>query len=367
VTGQHAGGGRIVNLAAKALWHMPGRFGIARSLGSHYSLRCVLFHDVSDTESAFTRGLNVTTNRRRFVAALKFLSTHYTPVRLQDVLADSNGRDLPPRPVLVTFDDTYASIAEVAAPLCEKFGIPAVFFVNADTLDNAGLALDNLVCYAVNVLGLDKINAVARGITGIENLELSSLAQVFGGLLPTLSPQVREVFRDALADLVRANERGLAEEARLYLTRRQLRGLAAYDFEIGNHTYSHVHCRTLPHESFCDEIDRNKTELEAVSGRKVRSFSVPYGSSADLTIDLARHLRLSGHEAVFLSESVANPGRGDGFRFDRVSSHAGSDEAFFSEIEVLPRLRAMRNRLFRTRYERPRGGEETAGTHLRSQ
>jgi len=321
----------------------------------------VLFHDVSDTESAFTRGLNVTTNRRRFVAALKFLRAHYTPVRLQDVLADPDGRDLPPRPVLVTFDDTYASVAEVAAPLCEKFNIPAVFFVNADTLDNAGLALDNLICYAVNVLGLDRINIAARGVTGIEDLELHSLAQVFSRLLPALSLQVREAFRNALADLVRAKERGLAEEAALYLTRQQLRGLAAYDFEIGNHTYSHVHCRTLSHDSFRQEIDRNKWELEAVSGRKVRSFSVPYGSSADLTADIVRHLRASGHEAVFLSESVANSGGGDGFRFDRVSSHADSDEAFFSEIEVLPRLRAMRNQLFRTRYEGPRLGEETSG------
>jgi peptidoglycan/xylan/chitin deacetylase (PgdA/CDA1 family) len=366
VTRLHAGGRRVLNLAAKALWHMPGRFGIVRSLGFSYSLRCVLFHNVSDTESAFTKGLNVTTNKRRFVAALKFLSAHYTPVRLQDVLSDSDGRELPPRPVLVTFDDTYASVAEIAAPLCEEFGIPAVFFVNAEALDNVGLALDNLVCYAVNVLGLDKINAVARGVTGIKNLELRSLAQIFGRLLPTLSLQVRGFFRDALADLVRARERGLAAEAGLYLTRPQLRGLAAYDFEIGNHTYSHVHCRTLSHKSFSYEIDGNKAELEAVSGRKVRSFSVPYGSSIDLTADLARHLRLSGHEAVFLSESVANRGGDNGFRFDRVSSHAGSDEAFFSEIEVLPRLRAMRNRLFRARYERPRRGEETAGTHLRS-
>jgi peptidoglycan/xylan/chitin deacetylase (PgdA/CDA1 family) len=358
VTRQHAGG-RVLNLAGKALWHMPGRFGIVRSLGSPYALRCVLFHNVSDTESAFTRGLNVTTNRRRFVAALKFLSAHYTPVRLQDVLADPHGRDLPPRPVLVTFDDTYASVAEVAAPLCEEFGTPALFFVNADALDNAGLALDNLICYAVNELGLDRINIAARGVTGIEDLEMRSLGQVFSRLLPALSLQVREAFRNALADLVRAKERGLAEEAGLYLTRRQLRGLAAYDFEIGNHTYSHVHCRTLSHDSFCQEIDRNKWELEAVSGRNVRSFSVPYGSSTDLTVDMVRHLRVTGHEAVFLSESVANRGGGDGFRFDRVSSHADSDEAFFSEIEVLPRLRAMRNRFFRNSNEGPRMG--TAG------
>ena len=46
---------------------------------------------------------------------------------LQDVIADSDGRALPPRPVLVTFDDAYASVSEIAAPLCSKFGVPGGF------------------------------------------------------------------------------------------------------------------------------------------------------------------------------------------------------------------------------------------------
>ena len=33
-------------------------------LGPRYSLRCVLFHDVSDTESSFTKGLGGTITRK---------------------------------------------------------------------------------------------------------------------------------------------------------------------------------------------------------------------------------------------------------------------------------------------------------------
>jgi peptidoglycan/xylan/chitin deacetylase (PgdA/CDA1 family) len=131
----------------------------------------------------------------------------------------------------------------------------------------------------------------------------------------------------------------------LYLTREQVCGLAASGFEIGNHTYTHVRCRSLTAADFGQEIDRNKAELEALSGKKVRSLSLPYGSSADLTSDLLRNLQLSGHEAVFLSESVANLRGTDRVCFDRVSIHANKDDAFFFEIEVLPRLRAIRNRL----------------------
>jgi hypothetical protein len=89
--------------------------------------------------------------------------------------------------------------------------------------------------------------------------------------------------------------------------------------------------------------------LEAVSGKKVRSFSVPYGSSEDLSNDLVGHLRLSGHEVAFLSESAANLRGANQFYLDRVSTHADSEGSLFFQIEVLPRLRATRNRFFRNR------------------
>jgi peptidoglycan/xylan/chitin deacetylase (PgdA/CDA1 family) len=334
-----------LNLAGGALWHMPGCFQLARILDPQYSLRCVLFHNVSDTESPFTKGLGVTISRSNFEAALRFLVRHYTPVGLEDVLAVSNGRSLPPRSVLVTFDDAYASVCEFAAPLCRQLGVPAISFVNAACLDNRQLALDNLVCYVVNVLGMDTINAAVREANGIADLELRSLTDVFARFLPAISLPSREAFHEALVRLAGIREGDLAGDANLYMTSRQLRDLADFDFEIGNHTYSHVNCRRLSREELGREIDANRTALETISGRRVRSFSVPYGSSSDLTTDVEAHLGSSGHEAVFLVESVANRQQGDSIHYYRVSINAANDATLFSEIEVLPRVRAIRNRL----------------------
>jgi peptidoglycan/xylan/chitin deacetylase (PgdA/CDA1 family) len=337
-----------LSLAAGTLWRVPGRFEIARLLGPQCSLRSVLFHDVSDTESSFTRGLAGTITRKNFEAALQFITRHYTPVSLQEVIADRDGQSLPPRPVLVTFDDAYASVCEFAAPLCAEFGVPAVFFVNGICLDNQQLALDNLVCYVANVSGMGTINAAARVVDGPKRSELRSMMQVFSSFLPSITPSAREVFRAALVQLAGINERELAAKAGLYLTSQQLQNLASFNFEIGNHTYTHANCRALPVGDFGDEIDRNRAVLETISGRKVRSFSVPYGSSVDLTSDLVAHLHRSGYEAVFLSESRVNTPTSDRFRLNRVSIKTGSDDLLFSEIEILPRLRAIRNALFMT-------------------
>ncbi len=332
--------------AAGAFWRMPGSFGAARILGPSYSLRCVVFHNISAVRTPFTAGIRVSISPERFESALKFLTAHYTPVHLQDVLTGCDGRGLPPRALLVTFDDAYASVAEWGAPLCRQYGVPAVFFVNAAFLDNRRLAPDNLACYVANVLGMETINAAVRAVPGYETHELRSLTEVFGAFFPAISPADREVFLDALRRFSGIDETRIAKEAKLYLTGKQLRDLASFDFEIGNHTYTHTHCRSFSGQDFDSEVDRNKAELEAVSGSKIRSFSQPYGSSRDITPELEEHLERSGHEAIFLSESVANPRRPDLFHLNRVSISAERDDALFFEIEVMPRLRAIRNRLF---------------------
>ena len=336
-----------LNIVAGTPWYVPGSFGIARVLGSKYSLRSVLFHEISDTESPFTTGLGVTVTRKQFEDALKFITRHYAPVSLQDVFADSDGEKLPPRPVLVTFDDAYASISEFAAPLCLKFGVPALFFVNSSCLDNRQLALDNLVCYVANVFGMGPINVAIRSSNSEGDSEVRSLTQVFSHFLPRTSLSGREAFRHALIKLTAISEAELASEAGLYLSSQQLRDLAKFHFELGNHTYTHASCRTLSAAEFAGEIDRNKAVLEEISGTKVRSFSVPYGSSVDLTTGLAQHLQRSGYKATFLAEGRANSTCTSEFHLDRVSIKASTDAAFFSEIEILPRLRRIRNRILR--------------------
>jgi len=286
---------------------------------------------------------------KKFEAALRFLTTHYVPVHLEDVLTNCTGQGLPQRALLVTFDDAYASVAEWAAPLCKQYGVPAVFFVNAAFVNNLRLAPDNLVCYVANTKGMDTINAAIHAVPGNGTVEMHSLAEVFGAFFPAISLAERDVFLDALRQLSGISESAMARDAKLYLTSKQLGELASFDFEIGNHTYTHTHCRSFSQRDLVSEVDTNKAELEALSGTKIRSFSLPYGSSKDLTGELAEHLERSGHQAIFLSESVANPRSPDLLHLDRVSTCAENDETLFFEIEVLPRLRAIRNQLFHTR------------------
>jgi peptidoglycan/xylan/chitin deacetylase (PgdA/CDA1 family) len=324
-------------------------FAAIKLLGLSSWLRCIVFHDISAFESPFTKGMGVTINPSSFEAALKFVTRYYTPVSLQDVLDHSSGKGLPSRPVLVTFDDGYASAAEWAMRLCTKFDIPAVFFLNAAFLDNRRLAPDNLVCYVVNELGIGPINAAMRIVKRVDISKLESLSEVFSRFFPVISLVERDLFLHTLAQLAGVNEQRVAAEAGLYLTGENLCKLVSSGFEVGNHTYTHARCRSLSQPEIGEEIDRNKVELEALTGKRVRSFSVPYGSFADLTKGVLRYCEDSGHEVIFLSESVANRKRYEPLKLNRVSIHGETDDALFVEVEVLPRLRAIRNKFISKR------------------
>jgi len=325
------------------IWKMPFRFGVAKCLGVRYFLRCVLFHNIADEPSEFTHGLGSSVTKQEFENVIRFLSKHYTPVGLSDILANNNEKKFLRPPVLVTFDDAYASVALEAAPILQRYGVPAVFFVNALAVGNSDMLVDNLICYVANTSGLELVSSVAAGISGRKDRELKSLDEVFTEFLCRLPQPAVQNFRVALASAAGIDTKKLARQAQLNVNTDQLRSLAASGFEIGNHTYSHVFCRSLRGADFDREIILNKTELESMTGRPVRAFSVPYGNAEDLTEELLNQLRHSGHQATFLVESSSNTPDTDLQRLNRVSVHAKSEPDLFAEIEILPRLRSIRN------------------------
>lgn len=329
------------------IWRLPLQFSIAKLFGPSYSLRCLVFHDIADDLSQFTKGLGVTTAPGEFESIIDFVCHYYTPVRLQDYLNNRSLGRLPRRPILISFDDAYASVATTAAPILQKHNVPAIFFVTSSLIGNNELALDNLLCYVANACGTGTLCTVARQFAENQRIQFGSLENVLDKLLPTLSQVQIGKFREAIISSIGLPSAALAAEAKLYINADQLRAMASSGFEIGSHTFSHVFCRKLTPAEFVHEIDQNKSKLESIIGTKVTSFSVPYGGPADLTEELSENLRRSGHKVVFLARDRANSPGTDLYRLNRVNIHPGTNASLFEEIEILPRLRSFADLMLR--------------------
>lgn len=84
---------------------------------------------------AIERDLSV--SPQNFEAQLQWLAQNgYTSIRLYDlVYALAQGRPLPEKPVIFTFDDGYRDAYENAFPLLQKYGFTGTFFVLTEFMD----------------------------------------------------------------------------------------------------------------------------------------------------------------------------------------------------------------------------------------
>jgi peptidoglycan/xylan/chitin deacetylase (PgdA/CDA1 family) len=92
----------------------------------------LLYHHVADDTPAST-----SVRPDRFAEHLDWLSANdYQVVALEDLLGRlEDGRPVPDRAVAITFDDAWASVHDVAAPMLSERGWPFTVFVNTDAVD----------------------------------------------------------------------------------------------------------------------------------------------------------------------------------------------------------------------------------------
>lgn len=304
---------------------------------SRSRLRVILYHHVTDTPCRFVDQLGISTSPATFASHLKWLSRRYDFVDLDAVLSGK----LPRRPLLITFDDGYRSVLDVAAPMLREHNAPSVFFISEKIIGDGDLPLDNLLCFLANEIGLPKVEAVVTN----QPPACQSLPELFELRISQLSYGERMQLASRLAAMFDLDLATLRAQSKLFLGNDEIPAMAEARIEVGNHTRSHVHCRCLDEAGAQVEIVEHRATLKQLAGRPVRAFSFPYGSGADATPAVHRALRASGHMANFLVEARLNPPGHSGPFWHRISMQDQPVSALRRRIEILPRLRAVRDRL----------------------
>lgn len=301
------------------------------------TLQVALHHHIDGRPSELVDPLGVATLPSLFESHVRRLARHYEIVDLDQVLS---GR-LPRRALLLTFDDGYRSVVDVAVPILERLGLPSVFFVSAAFVEPGSLPLDNLLCHLRAKVGQDRL---ATAVTGAAD-GARTLPELFA-FIADLPYERRMRLGDELAERFEVDRHRVREESGLFLDASELAGLAERGCEIGNHTRSHLACRAITDASAADEqLVSHRALLEEWAGTPVRSFSYPYGCREDATPLVERLLHESGHQTSFLVESRPNGHRPAGQPWNRVSLDARPLWRLNAELELMPRLRSVRDRL----------------------
>jgi peptidoglycan/xylan/chitin deacetylase (PgdA/CDA1 family) len=197
-----------------------------------------------------------------FEAQCRVVAETCHPISLADWRAATAGLGaLPPRPVVVTFDDGYRSVHDLALPVLTRLHIPAAVFACSDPI-----ATGRLFWY----------DAMARagGETAVSEYLRSAMER--GDFISPPAP-------------VAAADDPLAP-----LTIDQLKALADAGVEIGAHTATHANLSASNAGRQREELATCRDALERWLGGRVRALSYPWGRRrtdySDETIGIARDL-----------------------------------------------------------------------------
>jgi peptidoglycan/xylan/chitin deacetylase (PgdA/CDA1 family) len=254
-----------------------------------------------------------------FAEQMQVLTTIANPISLQDLVRARSDRELPPRPVCITFDDGYADNLRAAKPTLEGFRVPGTVFVTTGFiggLENlwwdelAKLILDPtsrqtelslslngcLDAYAfpprINELDEEDPHKNWKAWEGARGPRQAAYLAIYQKLV-RLSEADRE---GALKQLRGCGPRPYADrQQHRCLSEAELRELASGDLvEIGAHTLTHPVLAELPPDQQQHQIGGSKRRLEALTGKPVASFAYPYGKKSHYTAQTVEIVRANG-------------------------------------------------------------------------
>lgn len=234
-----------------------------------------------------------------FAACLGFFRRHYHLVGLDDVLAARRGaRPLPPRPLLITFDDGWSDTEEFALPHLRRAGMPALLFVVADVVGRSEPFFQERMVGAWRTGRLDAGRALAlwRDAGGDPGRaprfggrdDLEPLRQLIA-LLESLAPADRD-------RLLAALEPALEDGVRHMVTADQLRNLKRHLVSIGAH--GKTHSPLTEAQDLDAELSGARAALAGHGGSSPTTMSCPHDAH-DTRIVRAAHA--AGYELVFTS------------------------------------------------------------------
>lgn len=248
---------------------------------SGVSLVVPYYHLVSDINVPHVSHLYRFRTIAEFTSDVEFLLRRFEPVTLSDIVDALNGRRILSRPCFhLTFDDGFREMHEIVAPILQRAGVPATFFLNTAFLDGGGLAHHN----ALSVL-LDRLQSHRSRLGGASLRRVESLLPAATSDCTTLRARILSI-RYAQKSLVRSLAEALdvdldqyVRETRPYLSSEEIAKLLERGFSIGAHSHDHPLYADLSLSEQLAQTQMSMRLLDTRFGVSPKAFAFPHTDS----------------------------------------------------------------------------------------
>lgn len=271
-----------------------------------------MYHYVRDLKKSrfpSIKGLDVAL----FKEQLLYFQKHYQFITAKELVdAIYNGGELPPKALLLTFDDAYLDHFTNVFPLLDEMGVQGIFFAPVKAIMNHEVLTVNKIHHILAVcetklselLGqLKRMLAPWEGYVGVKTYDeyFAELAVAnrwdckevifFKRMLQTALPlPLRTLIANQLFEqYVTSDEQTFSRE--LYMSEEQLKCMIRHGMIVGSHGYDHFWLSSLPRERQEAELRQSLAFLHELGvDEKTLSIGYPYGAYNDDTLSLAQEI-----------------------------------------------------------------------------
>lgn len=236
------------------------------------------YHSIADSPSKFEDVLlpGVVHSLSVFREQMELIACRYCPVNIDQVAGFLGGKmKMPPRAVAVTFDDGFADNFEIAAPVLNRLGIQALFYVIVDSIEGHRAPWFCRLLYAFRRVRKTEWPDSTAGRVHV----LRTPEQRWSAFLVASERCARSSGRNQQTTLSRIEQELEVEPLRPeqcpMMSWDQLGYLQRAGHLVGSHSLTHPNLAYVDAHTQRREIFESKALLESRLGTEVRHFSYP--------------------------------------------------------------------------------------------
>jgi len=270
--------GKAAKDAAKRVFVKSGAFRFAQKLAAPAAV-ILRYHSIQNRPEQYadTIGCDSIHATSIFERQMEMIAKGFSAVTMDDIELFLKGdTGLPPRAVAITFDDGFKDNFRFAAPILNRFGIRATFYVLVDAVDRSKAPWYCLLRHAFwtarNPKWTDPATGTVHDLTDSRVRDAAFLEAA--GICSKSSAAARE---ELVQDATRSLEpEPFPNESDLMMTWDDARTLVKSGHTVGSHTMTHPNVAHVSAEDARSELTDSKLKLEKELGEAVKHFAYPH-------------------------------------------------------------------------------------------
>jgi peptidoglycan/xylan/chitin deacetylase (PgdA/CDA1 family) len=304
---------------------------LGRKLFSWLDFTILMYHRVLDFEQKKENPhpAGMVTLQNTFDKQMKYLKENFNVISSQVLIERlKNKKNLPPRSIVITFDDGWRDNYLFAFPVLEKYNLPAIVFLSTDYIGTCKMLWFQVVNFILDaqVLTSQKMTDILDRFPQISPEEKRSIVQslalvdVFVEKLKRIKPDLQEkILEEMISEShIQMNER---DRQRWILDWEEIKKMGKNQISFGSHGRSHRILTYLDLTEIKKELIDSKKIIEENTGRDANFFAYPNG---DYTPQIKELVKEVGYlAACTVKKDEKKQDEIDLFALPRIGVHEG--------------------------------------------